>query len=240
MRKARAVTLLALFVGALSGSAEATTIQIGSFTSDAGNYSYNGTTGQLTGSTLGTFLFDSGAVALLGAPSTAFNNATLTVSTDDTTGVLATPSVFPPGTRLTEGHDGSLTITQFGTGAILLKAVFTGGFLTGIQGERQATLLGADTLGTTITYSSDFFTVPVHAPYGFSFILNPLCATNTSPCTATNAASQLQPGTGAQTGNFRSFFSPDSANFSGTVNVPEPASLTLFGLGLGAAGVMRL
>lgn len=193
-------------------------IQIGNFrqTEEGNQYSYSG--GSLTGDAIGNFEFSDAAVLLLGAPPGTFEDATLTVSTTRTGNVAVT------GVFASQGQDGFLEIRSSG-GALLLRTDFTDGFLQGLLGSTTVDLVGASGVGTTIDFNSDFFNpAEIVDPKAFSFNLNPI-----NPALALSNNKK----------NFAKFAGRDIANFSGTVqvqDVPEPASLSLLGFGLFAAG----
>jgi len=216
--------MLGLFTAAVSATAQAAPIQIGSFTSASGFYSYNN--GSLTGTTPGAFDFSPEAEALLGAPAGTFLNATLTVNATATGSITSTPlpsPPFPAGTIfLQQEFAGYIEIRDSG-GALLLRTDFSDSNLSGLQGGDTALLSGATQTGASISYSSAVLnTALLIDPQAFQFILTP-----TNPVLSVNGP------------NFTNFTAPDSANFSSDVTVaPEPGLLALFGLGLTAVGTM--
>lgn len=215
-RQASVAAVMMLATAGLATKAEAALVQIGSFQSALGLYTYNN--GSLTGTTTGDFSFDPAFASIFGISTLSYSNAQLQVDAD-ATGSAAT-SGFPP--TVSQPMDGFIVVTDLNTGNILVRTDFTYSFLTGVVGSNSVALIGSTGFGSTITYSSDVFNAAlVGPPSDFRFALNP----TSSPV--------------AQSGsNFNNFTAPDIADFSTTVQTPEPASLALFGLGLTAVGVL--
>ncbi len=206
---AAAIMLLSV---AFAPKAEAALMQIGSFQSASGLYTYNA--GSLTGMTTGDYTFDTPFATLFGLPTTTFS-ASLTITANAT----GTASGFP---SLSQAMDGTIVVTDVSTSQVLVSTTFTNAFLTGLLGSNTVALFGSTGVGTTVTYASNFFNAAlVGPPSDISFVLNP-----------TSAAVALSGG------NFANFSAPDTANFSTTVQTPETASLALFGLGLTAVGAI--
>src|SRR5687768_2603347 len=86
--------MLGLFTAAVSATAQAAPIQIGTFASGSGFYTY--TNGTLTGSTPGTFDFSPEAEAMVGAPAGLFVGATLQVNASATSAISSTLLPTPP------------------------------------------------------------------------------------------------------------------------------------------------
>jgi PEP-CTERM motif len=206
-------------------TAGATPVQIGSFQSAGGNYSY--VAGHLTGSTTGTWQFDPVFAATFGVSAAPYVGATLTIDATASSGVSCL------GTFCQQMMDGYIEVS-FG-GSVLVRADFTDAFLQGFLGSVIVNLVGSDDgqalSPTLITYSSDVFNeadlIEPNTPAdqaGLTFELNP-----------------ITPVLSVAGSNFADFTGRDTANFSAATNlelVPEPAMLTLFGLGLSGAGVL--
>ena len=219
LRKA-SIAAIAMFVTmGLAPKAEAALVQIGSYQSGQGNYTY--TAGSLSGTTTtaSSFTFDPAFATIFGLPTTTYTNVQLTIDADATGAV--TSGGFP--TTLSQPMSGFIVVTDLNTNQILVQTNFTSAFLTGALGGNTVALIGSSGFGTTITYSSNVFNAAlVGPPNNFTFTLNP-----TSVAVAQSGS------------NFANFAGPDTANFSTTVQTtPEPASLALFGLGLTAAGAL--
>jgi hypothetical protein len=199
----------------LAPKAEAALVQIGSFQSALGNYTYS--SGSLTGTTTGTYNFDPGFVALFPALSTTtYTNVSLQIDAD------ATANATQSGPFVTQTMSGFIIITDLSTNQTLLQTTFTNALLSGLANSFSVALFGSTGTGTTITYNSQVFNAGLlTTPRDFTFALNP-----------TSSAIALS------NGNFANFSGPDTANFSTTVQTPEPASLALFGLGLTVAGAL--
>ena len=219
LRKASIAAVVMLVTVGLAPKAEASLVQIGSYQSGQGNYTY--TAGSLSGTTTtnSSFTFDPAFAAIFGLPTSTYNNVSLTIDADAT--ASATTGGFPP--TVSQQMSGFIVVTDLTTNQILVQTNFTSAFLTGVVGSNTVALLGSSGFGTTITYSSQVFNAAlVGPPSDFTFTLNP-----TSVAIAQSGS------------NFANFAGPDTANFSTTVQTtPEPASLALFGLGLTAAGAL--
>lgn len=207
--------MLAAFAG-LAPRAEAALVQIGSFQSASGLYSY--VAGSLTGSTSGDFTFDPAFAAIFGLPTSTYAGSTLQVSATATGSV--TSSSTPTGTTLFQAMNGFISVHD-SANTLLVRTDFTNAFLQGVVGTNSVTLGGSSAFGTVVYSSNTFNQNLVGPPSDFAFDLNP-----------TNRPV-------AQSGsNYANFTAPDIANFSTTVQTPEPASLALFGLGLTAVGAL--
>lgn len=139
------------------------------------------------------------------------------------------PSVLPAivaGSLLDQPfHPTSLSIIENGTGKNLLTMLATNGELVGISGAQNASVSGA----STSVFSSDYATFT--SPFSQSFNLG--LATLSAPLT-------VGPGgfLNSFTSNLNGQFTVDSAGF--TPNVPEPASVALFGVGILAVAARGL
>jgi hypothetical protein len=212
---------VAVLVGA-GATASAATFQIGSFESASGNYTYANATGTLTGTTSGSFTVDPEAfTAITGLPAPVAFGASLTVD------ATRTAAAFGAGPNVFQAMDGSFTVRRTSDNALVLRADFTGGFLGGQNGGNVADLGAISPLnGATVTYTSDFFDGSLLIdPKAVTFALNPL-----------TVVGGLHIGGG---GNFASFTAPDTANFSASLNVPEPVSMSLLGMGLLGVAMAR-
>ncbi|MGQ0736693.1 MAG: hypothetical protein ACT4QD_23950, partial [Acidobacteriota bacterium] len=196
LRAARCVGL-AIAVAALPSSAQAAIVQIGSFSSSSGDYTYSA--GTLSGTTSGVFTFDS-AFASLFSVSALPQNATLSINATATSTVSGSPFA-------SQTMDGTVTVLDSSSN-VLVSATFTGAFFGGLLGSTSATLTGDTALGTTISYSSNVWNSALAIdPKTLNFNLTPL-----------SAALAVVSG-----GNFANFTSPDIANFSTTLRaIPEP------------------
>jgi PEP-CTERM motif len=208
------VIVLTLSITALAAPARAAIVQIGSFQGATGSYTYSA--GTLSGTMTGDFNFDPAFVAIFGSLTTAtYADATLTVSATRLAG--AAGNVFSFGGSLFQRMDGYLEVRDSG-GTLLIRADFTNGLLFGVSGSTIVKLEADQPAGgATIVYSSDVFNdADLVPPSAFTFTLNPI----SRPLSASG-------------GNFRAFEGVDTANFSSTVEteVPEPATMTLLGLG---------
>lgn len=216
LRKVSIAAVVMLVMAGFAPKAEAALVQIGSFQSALGNYTYSG--GSLSGTTTGSYNFDPAFASLFGLPTTTYMSTSLTIDADAT--AAASTSGFP--STVSQQMSGFITITDLSTGNILVQTTFTSAYLTGVVGSNSVALIGSTGFGTTINYFSNVFNWNlVGPPSDFTFALNPTTSTV------------------AQSGsNFANFTAPDTANFSTTVQTPEPASLALFGLGLTAVGAL--
>jgi hypothetical protein len=213
------VGALTLALAAVATPARADIIQIGSFQGEEGAYAYSNATGVFSGSMTGTFAFQPEFVALFGPPTTTtpYEGATLTLYATATAPALTFfGKAFQP-------MDGYLEVSYLGT--ILVRADFTNAILQGSIGAHTIIMQADDPVTSTIVYSSDVFEdAALIPPSAITFTVNP---------------TNVPVGVGAN-GNLNSFEGVDTANFSSAVDesqIPEPATLSLFGIGAGVVAV---
>jgi hypothetical protein len=216
-----AIAAVALLTVGVTPSSAAV-VQIGSFSSSSGDYSYSG--GNLTGTTTGVWTFDPVFAATFGVTTLPIPGATLEVDAS------ATGPVVCAGPFCSQPMDGFIEILD-AANVLILRVDFTGAFLAGVLGDITVDLTGSTALLTDIKYTSAYFNDAdliypndLTNPAAFTFTMNPI-----DPTLALSGT------------DFADFTGPDTGNFSGSTElelVPEPAMLTLFGLGLSGAGIL--
>ena len=214
------VGALLLAFTAVATPARADIIQIGSFQGEDGAYTYTNATGVFSGDMTGTFAFDPAFVTLFGPPltTTPYEGATLTLYATATAPAISFfGQAFQP-------MDGYLEVSYLGS--VLVRADFTNAILQGSIGAHTIIVQADDPVTSTIVYSSDVFEdAALIPPSALTFTLNP---------------TSVPISIGAN-GNLDTFEGVDTANFSSTVDesrIPEPATLALFGIGLGVVGIV--
>lgn len=210
-----------LTVGATSASAGP--IQIGSYQSSDGDYTY--VDGTLSGTDVGgTWSFDPAFVFFFGVPGGPIPGTLTILATADG------PVSCLLGICIQE-MSGTITVEDAGS-QIIIQMAFTGAQLQGTLDTNTITLYGNDPVDADITYLfSDYFNV--------ADLIEP--NTTTNPAAFTFTLNPITPNLGTSGDNFTDFSGPDTGNFSASterVDVPEPAMLALFGLGLSGAGLL--
>jgi len=204
---------------AVSAPASAASVEFANFNAPGVNQPFHftnngGTSGTIAVSSM-PITFNFTAASGLG---TSVHQAILTLS-----GTTFTPAGVL-GTLVDQRISGpaQLSITEVGTGKNLLSITSFTGDITGRLGGPNASLSGADTVGDTVTYTSDFLTF-------------------TQPGNSYNLAlAGITPVLSIGPGNFLNTFAANiTGQFSAMVlAVPAPSSVAMLGTGLVAAMVL--